>query len=253
MTSHAVMTRMPRGALAGRWRWCRVMKNERLVRGRGDTDLSTCPACDSFVKPNLLKEGGVLHQAQQCGPRRHQRLARLLLRQPVQAAIEFTAVLVEECLELATGWLIDDILSERRWKGGHKRSISERRPRGKYRSSAIRASANRTVCAAAYRSTVGPGTLPLAGADPCHQQRLRTVAGCGDAGSRAWTGSPDNPSAASAICAIARAMGAASACAAAARALVMRHGRFSTGGCASFWPRAPKPTRHWQSALRHSR
>ena len=43
----------------------------------------------------------------------------------------------------------------------------------------------------------------------------------GDAGSRAWTGSwtgsPDNPSAASAICAIARAIGAASACAAAAR------------------------------------
>jgi hypothetical protein len=58
----------------------------------------------------------VLHQAQQCGLRRHQRLARLLLRQPVQAAIEFTPVLVEERLELATGWLIDDILSERPWK-----------------------------------------------------------------------------------------------------------------------------------------
>jgi hypothetical protein len=58
----------------------------------------------------------VLHQAQQRGPRRHQRLARLLLRQPVQAAIEFTAVLVEERLELGTGWLIDDILSERPWK-----------------------------------------------------------------------------------------------------------------------------------------
>jgi hypothetical protein len=33
-------------------------------------------------------------------------------------------VLVEERLELGTGWLIDDILSERPWKGGHKRSIS---------------------------------------------------------------------------------------------------------------------------------
>ena len=58
------------------------------------------------------------------------------LGQPVQAAIEFTAVLVEERLELGAGWLIDDILSGRRWKGGHKRSIQERRPRGKYRSSA---------------------------------------------------------------------------------------------------------------------
>ena len=33
-------------------------------------------------------------------------------------------MLVEERLELGTGWLIDDILSERRWKGGHRRSIS---------------------------------------------------------------------------------------------------------------------------------
>ena len=73
----------------------------------------------------------MLHQAQQGGPRRHQRLARLLLRQPVQAAIEFTAVLVEERLELGTGWLIDDILSESRWKGGHKRSISRAPPTSK--------------------------------------------------------------------------------------------------------------------------
>jgi hypothetical protein len=35
-----------------------------------------------------------------------------------------TAVLIEERLELGTGGLIDDILSERGWKGGHKRSIS---------------------------------------------------------------------------------------------------------------------------------
>jgi hypothetical protein len=82
----------------------------------------------------------------------------------------------------------------------------------------IRALANRTVCVAAFGSTVGPASCPLACTDPCHQQRLRTVAGCGDAGSRAWTGSPDNPSAASAVCAIARAIGAASACAARDRA-----------------------------------
>jgi len=63
-------------------------------------------------------------------------LARLLLGQPVQAAIEFTAVLVEERLELGTGWLIDDILSERRWKGGHKEAFQKRRPRRKYCSSA---------------------------------------------------------------------------------------------------------------------
>jgi hypothetical protein len=37
-------------------------------------------------------------------------------------------VLVEERLELGTGWLIDDILSERRRKGGHNRSISAAPP-----------------------------------------------------------------------------------------------------------------------------
>jgi hypothetical protein len=73
----------------------------------------------------------VLHQAQQCGPGRHQRPARLLLGQPVQAAIESTAVFVEEHLELGTHWLIDDILSERRWKGGHKRRISGPPPTSK--------------------------------------------------------------------------------------------------------------------------
>jgi DNA-binding CsgD family transcriptional regulator len=35
-----------------------------------------------------------------------------------------TAVLIEERLELGTGWLIDDILSERPWKGGHEPSVS---------------------------------------------------------------------------------------------------------------------------------
>lgn len=73
----------------------------------------------------------MLHQAQQCGPRRHQRPARLLLRQPVQAAIKFTAVFVEERLELGTSRLIDDILSERPWKRGHKRSISRAPPASK--------------------------------------------------------------------------------------------------------------------------
>ena len=40
----------------------------------------------------------------------------------------------------------------------------------------------------------------------------------GSAWTGSWTGSPDNPSAASAICAISRAIGATSACAAGARA-----------------------------------
>jgi len=75
-----MMTRMPRGVPAGRWRWCR-------------------------------------RQAQQCGPRRHQRPACLLLGQPVQAAIESTAVLVEERLELTE-------------------AFQERRPRANYRSPA---------------------------------------------------------------------------------------------------------------------
>jgi hypothetical protein len=60
------------------------------------------PAHDRLVKPDLLQEGGVLHQAQQGSPGRHQRPPRLLLGQPVQAPIEFTAVLVQERLELGT-------------------------------------------------------------------------------------------------------------------------------------------------------
>jgi hypothetical protein len=56
----------------------------------------------------------VLHQTQQGGPGRHQRPAHLLLGQPVQAAIELTTVLVEEHLEQSPGWLIDDVLGERR-------------------------------------------------------------------------------------------------------------------------------------------
>jgi len=45
--------------------------------------------------------------------------------------VEIAAVLVEERLELGAGWLIDDILSECRWKGGHKRSISRAPPTSK--------------------------------------------------------------------------------------------------------------------------
>jgi hypothetical protein len=66
----------------------------------------------------------VLDQAEQGGQGRYQRLARLFLGQPVQAAVEVAAVLVEERLELGAGWLVDDMFSERCRKGGHKRSIS---------------------------------------------------------------------------------------------------------------------------------
>lgn len=116
MRPHAVTTRMPHDVPAGRWRWCR-RHEERTTRPKSRGCRSQHAAArDSFVKPDLLHEGRVLHQAQQSGPGRHQRLARLLLGQPVQAAIEFTAVLVEERLELGVGWLIDDVLSERPWK-----------------------------------------------------------------------------------------------------------------------------------------
>ena len=87
-----------------------VMKNERLVRVRGDADLGPRPACDRFVEPDLLDERRVLHQAQQGGPGRHQRSAHLLLAQPVQAGVELTAVLVDEHLELDAGGLVDDVL-----------------------------------------------------------------------------------------------------------------------------------------------
>src|SRR5215471_5828959 len=101
-----------------------VMKNERLVRGRGDADLGTGPAGDRFVEPDLLSEGRVLHQAQQCGPGWHQRSARLLLGQPVKAPVELPAVLVEEHLELGPGWLTDNVLGRHRWEGRHELSIS---------------------------------------------------------------------------------------------------------------------------------
>ena len=70
----------------------------------------------------------MLHQAQQCGPGRHQRSACLLLGQPVQAAIELTPVLIEEHLELDPGWLIDDVLGERRWEEDMSEAFQDRRP-----------------------------------------------------------------------------------------------------------------------------
>jgi hypothetical protein len=82
---------------------------------------------------------------------------------------------------------------------------------------ADRASANGTVRVAACRSTIGSAPS-LADTNPCHsRQRLRAVAGWRGTPGRAWTGSPGNPSAASAIRAIACAIGAASACAGRAR------------------------------------
>jgi hypothetical protein len=64
-----------------------------------------------------------------------------------------------------------------------------------------------------------------------------------------WTASPDNSSAASAISAVPCDIGAASACEAGERA--PRNAplaRFSTGGCASFWPGTSAP-RRCQSSL----
>src|SRR6516162_2291438 len=100
------------------------MKHERLVRGRGDADLGTGPAGDRFVKPDLLNEGRVLHQAQQRGPGWHQRSTRLLLGEPVKAPVELPAVLVEEHLKLGPGWLAEDVFGRHRWEGRHELSIS---------------------------------------------------------------------------------------------------------------------------------
>jgi hypothetical protein len=81
--------------------------------------------------------------------------------------------------------------------------------------------------------------------NPCHQQRLRTVAGSRGAGAsgvdRSWTGSPANPSAASAIRAITRAIGAASACAAGERASRNAYviGSIPVGGSAKLQVKGP--------------
>jgi len=65
----------------------------------------------------------VLHQTQQRGPRGHQQSAHLFLGQPVQAAIELSAVLVEEHLELGPDRLIHHVLGERRRQRRHARRI----------------------------------------------------------------------------------------------------------------------------------
>jgi hypothetical protein len=69
----------------------------------------------------------VLHQAQQGGLGAHQRSARLLFGQPIQAAIELPAVIIEECFELGPGWLIDDVLDERRWGKDMSEAFQDRR------------------------------------------------------------------------------------------------------------------------------
>ena len=100
-----------------------VVEDERLVRRRGDADLGPRPAGDCLVEPHLLDEGRVLHQAEQRGLGRHQRPARLLLGQPVQAVVQSCSVLVEEHLDLGARRLVDDVLGEGRGKGRHRRSI----------------------------------------------------------------------------------------------------------------------------------
>jgi hypothetical protein len=58
----------------------------------------------------------MLHQAQQGGPGGHHWPACLFLGQPVQAAAERTAVLVDERFELSARRQVDDILSECCWE-----------------------------------------------------------------------------------------------------------------------------------------
>src|SRR4051812_45454518 len=106
-----------------------VIEHERLVWRRGDADLGARPARDGLVKPDLLDESRMLHETQQRGLRGYQPSAHLLLRQPVQAAVERFAVLVEECLELGPGWLIDEVLGERRRQGRHVRSMPRPSPK----------------------------------------------------------------------------------------------------------------------------
>ena len=100
-----------------------VIEDERLVGGCGDADLGARATCNGFVEQDLLDEGRVLDQTEQCGPGRNQRTARLFFGQSVKAAVERCSVLVEEHLELGPGWLIEDTLDERRGEGRHLRSL----------------------------------------------------------------------------------------------------------------------------------
>jgi len=70
----------------------------------------------------------VLHQAQQRGPGRHQRAARLLLGQAVRAATEGASVFVQERLELGLGRQVDDVFGERRGQRGTGEASQEDRP-----------------------------------------------------------------------------------------------------------------------------
>src|SRR6266481_877752 len=70
-----------------------IVENERLVWRCGDADLGARPSGDGFVEPDLLDEGRVFYQAEECGPGRHQRSACLLLGRPVEAMVEIAAVL----------------------------------------------------------------------------------------------------------------------------------------------------------------
>jgi hypothetical protein len=59
-----------------------------------------------------------------------------LFGQPIQAAIELPAVLIEECFELGPGWLIDDVLGGPRWGKDMSEALQDRRLQANQRSSA---------------------------------------------------------------------------------------------------------------------
>ncbi|GAB3837750.1 hypothetical protein GCM10029963_03060 [Micromonospora andamanensis] len=105
-----------------------VAEEERIVRRLRDADLGARPTRDGFVEPDLFDERRVLHQTQQRGPGGHQGTACLFLGQPVQAAVERRAVLVEERLELGVRRLGDDLVGEGGWERRHGRSIPDRHP-----------------------------------------------------------------------------------------------------------------------------
>src|SRR6185437_9258174 len=102
-----------------------------------------------------------------------QRSARLLLGQPVQAAVERGAMFVEEYLELCPEGFVGDALGRnRRWRG-HPRSIPDRswsRP-GRYSHTGRRLSALDTVV----------GSLAVTATDRGVPD-ARTTAGCAHSG-----------------------------------------------------------------------
>jgi hypothetical protein len=70
----------------------------------------------------------VLHQAEQRGQGRHQGTARLLLGQPVEAAVELSPVLIEERFELDPSRLINGVLEGHCGERRHDQSISAPAP-----------------------------------------------------------------------------------------------------------------------------